>query len=75
MNTCKTCKWWDVELPQGESPKRDGSYGTPIYRECLHPKLDGNDVDDFDGAQAASIDGYSEIRSGPDFGCIHHDLA
>ena len=66
MNTCKTCKWWDKE---------------PFYsqdcpmRECKHPKF-GTDSRLSDGLAQAGMDaGYVNILTGPDFGCVHHELA
>ena len=66
--TCKTCRWW------GE--QREANAGT-----CLHKKISfrGVVVDvplmgqlpPPDGMTAANND--AEVRTGPDFGCIHHE--
>ncbi len=68
MNTCKTCKWWRI--------KDDYHEGLGI---CKSPKIISDENEhritmDCICADAVGGGNYdsSQIRTGPDFGCIHH---
>jgi hypothetical protein len=59
--SCETCKHWGRETS-----------GTNM-RECLNPKLNGDEQGD-DCLYGAGM--YKEgalIKTGPAFGCIHHE--
>lgn len=55
---CKNCKWW---YDKGDFH---------IYRRCMI--LDGDDGDPSKAAAYGRADDL-EIRTGPEFGCIHHE--
>jgi len=65
MNTCKTCRHWHPV-----DPKVKHQNSTSNQRLCL--KL--NESSRHDGNSASVDDGYGQIETGPDFGCILHEL-
>jgi len=68
MNTCKTCKFWD-----GDKNERG--------RICLNDRLcpirpEHCGTDSAYGSRSSGRDeseSLSRVRTGPDFGCIHHE--
>lgn len=56
---CKRCKWWTTDIPKGIS----------AHRECLNPNLKSDGLNDL--SSAGVDDGYGQIETGPEFGCIH----
>lgn len=64
MNTCDTCKWWDIEVRQ--------SWPITKNRECLNPKLDAKS-DETEDVLAQGYDAVNKPETGPKFGCVHHE--
>ncbi len=71
MNTCKTCKHWQPKnegLPK--SARHKGFGGVHLCRKIPFgmeaSKTNGIDID-------AYIEGW-DVVTGPDFGCVHHQL-
>jgi hypothetical protein len=78
MNTCKTCKHWfkakELNINCSEQPKQMEAGGI-----CRSIKL----MDDGMARHESSyylpdmlifpFEGGSDLWTGPDFGCIHHD--
>jgi hypothetical protein len=62
MNTCDTCRFWD-----GPDSLING------YGHCQNDKLQADDLgyptDGLSGGEPAEC---TSIRTGPKFGCIHH---
>ena len=68
VDRCKTCKYWP--------PLKEETYGS-LFRYCKHPKCDqmGSEAE-LDRLIPEDANGYqSFIKTGPDFGCIHHEFA
>lgn len=78
MKTCKTCKWWD----------KDGSRSQKHQQTqlCLCPSISSSasnaewcpNTFNVTGSNAELIDGsgyLALLRTGPDFGCVHHEEA
>lgn len=61
MNRCKTCKWW-----QG--------WHSDERRKCYHNKIDGPEGGLPDGLFTLSHRPTGETFTGPDFGCVHHEV-
>ena len=61
MNTCDTCKWWDL---------RAKDWGI-----CTHPKLDYNTYysDELDVARPDAEACFPVFETRSKFGCIHHE--
>lgn len=72
LGTCKTCRWWG-----GKELWRD-----TVLQPCTNPKLGCNEGDNYrDGKMVPAAHDeagcsyvQSEIETGPDFGCIHHEV-
>lgn len=67
MQTCKTCKHWDIENKASEFTHQISD--EDAHKACSHYKLDM--CDDSDGLYLNN-DGHWWLTTGPDFGCIHH---
>lgn len=59
MNTCKTCKWWE----------EDYCYSPKVKSGNPEVKPDEAEVDEGDGVGIGV-----GFRTGPEFGCIQHEL-
>lgn len=63
MNTCETCKHW-------KSPDRENT----LYGICNAPSLDYEAEEKPDGASPEDTYRYhAYFKTGPKFGCIHHE--
>lgn len=78
MNTCSTCKFWI----QNDSPYA-GELNIAQGHACENPKLNNSDYTSENGEKIFGdkdrLMGLSGvfcdvIFTGPDFGCIHHQL-
>jgi hypothetical protein len=60
MNTCKTCKWWGKWEPT-ICDKVTHDFGKPNtqFELIIHADDDSNL--------------WGALKTGPDFGCIHHE--
>ncbi len=71
-NTCKTCKWW--RDPSKVTVWIQGKEVSRVEGYCSNDKLgyEGND-------HAWSLGDWNDatglIHTGPDFGCIHHEVS
>lgn len=71
MNTCMHCIWWgrkgeDEGIPQIPSEHMD-------HKVCGHPKVGGGSYNDDARNSFDSLNAYTQIGTGPDFGCIHYE--
>lgn len=75
METCKTCRWWGIRNINGNA--------TVAYegdsKACCSPKL--IDIEEHkEGYAAIKGDGFGldypvcDLMTGPDFGCVHHEV-
>lgn len=67
MNTCKSCKWWGVNL--ADAHLQDG-YGSCDFPEMLEDVRHQIPADD--NAYCYTNE-PGNIMTGPNFGCIHHE--
>lgn len=65
MNTCQTCKWWTLtdtrEPTMGRCDSAKVTDKWPEYDQVLESHDD-------------DLSGKSHLVTGPDFGCVHHEL-
>lgn len=62
MNTCDTCKYWGIPMPQYMGSERLPDRPSDI---CAHPHMNGMHHED------GCI--WDVLQCGPKFGCIHHE--
>lgn len=67
MGACKNCSFWGGEgdAALSQIPGGDG------HRVCHHPRVGGGSYCDDSRQSLDSLNAYSCIGTGPDFGCIH----
>jgi hypothetical protein len=82
--TCKTCRWWNLEDSDTEW-RQDVKNRVPIpQHRCECPLIEDMSGSDSDSTQWTDLpsnaagytdrEGYgAHFRTGPDFGCIHHE--
>lgn len=61
MNTCKTCRWWDLSSTVADRPS---------VHHCGNPKIEADEGTDPDDCMFPQSPG---TFTGQDFGCIHHE--
>lgn len=59
METCKTCKWWEVATSLGGQPQKYGNCENVMSSKPVSDRI--------------YEDEYTHVMTGPDFGCIHHE--
>lgn len=70
MNTCGTCKYWKEALKDDRGnppPSRFGVCEKEIGAVGSYPDIDGCIGD------GRPEDGTGDGRTGPNFGCVHHE--
>ena len=82
MSTCKTCKWWNETDSRTETGPASVDYESVaiLHKPCVCPKIVDTSNENhhyaqpMDAACVSDFEGYkAELRTGPDFGCIHHE--